>query len=327
MKNQLRISPKILIVAATVAVSVTLAGCSGGATTPASPASAEGALASSIDLEGVEITVGSKEYTEQRILGQLLVQALTAAGAKVNDQTGLQGTAVARTALTTGEIDTYYEYTGTAWLNILQNTEAIQDADELFDAVREAEVENDITWVAPAPMNNTYAVGVTAEAAKETGVETISDFAELARTDPSQISLCSSVEFSTRSDGLPGLEEAYDFKLPESSIFNAESTVEFEAAEKGDCNFLRLDSTDARIAANNIVTLEDDENYFPVYNPAVNIRTDVYEAHKAEYDELFTAISELLTQEAILNLNAAVELDGIPAEKVAEDFLSKNGII
>lgn len=325
MKAQPQFNRKMTGLVTAAVVSVVLTAC--GGTESAGVPAAGGSLASGIDLKGVNISVGSKEYTEQRILGQIIVQALKASGATVKDQTGLSGTKVVRAALTSGQIDTYYEYTGTGWLTILQKTEPISDPQQLFTAVRDADAKDKISWFALAPMNDTYAVGVTADAAKGTGVKTISQYAELARTSPAKATICSSAEFTTREDGLPGLEKKYGFTLPESSIFQAESTVEFEAAKKGKCNFLRLDSTDARILKNGVVVLTDDKNFFPVYNPAVNMRTDVYTAHQAQYDKLFTAISKLLTQDAILKLNAAVELDGLPADKVALEFLKKNGIV
>jgi osmoprotectant transport system substrate-binding protein len=325
MKAQPQFKRNMIGLVTAAVVSVALTACGGDKS--ASATAAGGSVASGIDLKGVNITVGSKEYTEQKVLGQIIVQALKATGANVKDQTGLNGTRVARAALTSGQIDTYYEYTGTGWLTILQKTQPINDAQQLFTAVRDADAKNKISWFALAPMNDTYAVGITADAAKSTGVKTISQYAELARTDPAKAKICSSAEFATREDGLPGLEKKYGFTLPESSIFQAESTVEFQAAKKGECNFLRLDSTDARILKNGTIALTDDKNFFPVYNPAVTMRTDVYTAHQAQYDKLFDAVSKLLTQDAILKLNAAVELDGLPADKVALDFLKTNGIV
>ncbi len=325
MKAQPAFKPRMAALITAAVISVALTGCSGAKSVTGTATG--GSVASGIDLKGVSISVGSKEYTEQRVLGQIIVQALKATGATVKDQTGLNGTKVARAALTSGQIDTYYEYTGTGWLTILQKTQPISDPQKLFTSVRDADAANKISWFALAPMNDTYAVGVTADGAKSTGVKTISEYAKLANTDPAKAKICSSAEFTTREDGLPGLEKKYGFNLPESSIFQAESTVEFEAAKKGECSFLRLDSTDARILKNGIIALTDDKGFFPVYNPAVNMRTEVYTAHQAQYDKLFTKISALLTQDAILKLNAAVELDGLPADKVALEFLKTNGIV
>jgi osmoprotectant transport system substrate-binding protein len=314
------------VMVALVASAMALTGC-GNSSESSAVAASGGSVASTVDLKGVTVSVGSKEYTEQKILGQLLVESLRAAGATVTDKTGLAGTKVARAALDSGEVDLYYEYTGTAWLTILGETQPINDSQKLFDAVRAADKKNKIDWFALGPFNNTYAVGATAEAAKSTGVTSLSQYAELAKRDEAAAKICSSAEFATREDGLPGLEKHYGFTLKESSIFPAESTVIFEAADKGKCNFLKLDSTDARIAQKGIVTLEDDKAFFPVYNPAVSMRSEAYAAHKEQYDKLFGAISKLLTQEAILELNGAVELKGLPVEKVAEDFLKKNKIV
>ena len=123
------------------------------------------------------------------------------------------------------------------------------------------------------------------------------------------------------------MEKKYDFTLPQSSLFNVEQTVIYQAIEKGECDFMYLVSTDSRLVENGIVSLEDDKSFFPVYNPAVNMTTEVYDAHKKQYDKLFGAISELLTQETILELNGAVEVDGLPPAKVVNEWLKKSGII
>lgn len=313
------------LTAALLASAMVLTACGGGEDTTV--AASEDSVASSIDLSGVNISVGSKEYPETVIMGQMLVQSLEAAGATVTDNTGLAGTAVAREALETGEIDVYYEYTGTAWLTILQQTEPIDDAEELFEAVRAADEENDISWFARAPFNNTYALGATAEAAESTGVSTLSDFAELVQENPEEVTLCASAEFSTREDGLPGLEQHYGFTMSQSSVFPVEQTVVYEAVARGECNFLYLVSTDARIAEEGVVVLEDDKSFFPVYNPSVTMRSEVYAEHEEDYNTLFEAIGDLLTQETIIELNGLVELQGLPADRVAQDFLEQQKII
>ena len=313
------------VMAALVASTLFLAACGSGGGTGAE--SSEGSVASTIDLKGVNIAVGSKEYPEQKILGQMLVQSLQAAGATVADKTGLSGTQVVRKALTTGEIDVYYEYTGTAWLTFFQKTQPITDPEELFDEVSAIDQTNGISWFALGPFNNTYGLGASADAAKSTGVTSISEYAELANNSPEDATLCTSAEFRTREDGLPGLEKKYDFTLPQSSLFNVEQTVIYQAIEKGECDFMYLVSTDSRLVENGIVSLEDDKSFFPVYNPAVNMTTEVYDAHKKQYDKLFGAISELLTQETILELNGAVEVDGLPPAKVVNEWLKKSGII
>jgi glycine betaine/choline ABC-type transport system substrate-binding protein len=134
-----------------------------------------------VDLSGTSVTVGSKEFTEQLILGQMTKLVLEDAGADVRDQTGLVGSTTVREALTSGEIDLYWEYLGTGWVTYLGNTEAIPDVDEQYEALREADAANDIEWLEPAPFNNTYAIAMTDENADELGITTISEMADLVR--------------------------------------------------------------------------------------------------------------------------------------------------
>jgi osmoprotectant transport system substrate-binding protein len=132
-----------------------------------------------VDLSGASLTVGSKEFTEQLILGNITKLALEEAGADVDDQIGLVGSTAVRDALRSGEIDLYWEYLGTGWVTYLENTEGIPDTQEQFEAVRDADAANDITWLEPAPFNNTYAIATTNETAEELGISSISDIREL----------------------------------------------------------------------------------------------------------------------------------------------------
>ncbi|HEX5944647.1 MAG TPA: glycine betaine ABC transporter substrate-binding protein [Acidimicrobiales bacterium] len=133
----------------------------------------------SIDLSGVSVTVGSKEFTEQLILGYITKFALEDAGASASDQIGLVGSTTVREALTSGEIDLYWEYLGTGWVTYLGNESGIPDVQEQFEAVRDADAANGITWLEPAPFNNTYAIAMTDEASEELGITKISEIGDL----------------------------------------------------------------------------------------------------------------------------------------------------
>ena len=133
----------------------------------------------SIDLSGVSVTVGSKEFTEQFILGYITKFALEDAGAEAGDQIGLVGSTTVREDLTSGEIDLYWEYLGTGWVTYLGNESGIPDVQEQFEAVRDADAENGITWLEPAPFNNTYAIAMTDETAEELGITSISEIGDL----------------------------------------------------------------------------------------------------------------------------------------------------
>lgn len=138
------------------------------------------AEAEGVDLAGVQLTVGGKEFTEQLILGQITIQLLEAAGAEVSDQTSLGGSTVAREALESGEIDMYWEYSGTAWLTYLGNDTPVEGAEAQYNQVKEADAANGIVWLDPAPFDNTYAIAVRNNAGGELdGLQTISDLAAL----------------------------------------------------------------------------------------------------------------------------------------------------
>jgi osmoprotectant transport system substrate-binding protein len=280
-----------------------------------------------VDLSGVSLSVGSKEFTEQLVLGQVVVQALEAAGADVEDRTNLTGTSVVRQALTSGEIDLYYEYTGTGWITILGETEPVPGAQEQFDAVKEADAANGITWFARADANNTFAIAANAEAVEEFGVETISDYAAVVNEDPSAGRLCSSAEFINRDDGLPGVEQTYGFDLPADEVVQLEPALVYTQVGAGeDCDFGVVFATDGQIGNQDLTVLEDDEQFFPPYNLAVSMRTEAYEANSEPLEELFGAISEELTDDKLTELNARVDVDGEAPADVAADFLEEIGV-
>jgi len=311
-----------LLPAALLAGALTLTACGGD-----DGGSSATERTSDVDLSGVSIAVGSKEFTEQRVLGQIVVQALQAAGADVTDRTNLTGTAVVREALTNGEIDVYYEYTGTGWISILGETEPVQGAEEQFEAVKEADVANDVTWFARAEANNTFAIAANPQAVEEFGVSSISDWAAVVNDDPSAGRLCSSAEFINRNDGLPGVEELYGFDLPNDQVVQLEPALVYTQVGAGDdCDFAVVFATDGQILNNDLTVLEDDKSFFPPYNIAAAMRTETYEANSAEYDELFESISAELTDERLTQLNAQVDVDGIDPAQVAEDFLAEVGL-
>ncbi len=304
---------------------VLLAACDSGGDPGGGGGGAGGTgVADGIDLSGVQVAVGSKEFTEQQIVGKMAVLALQAAGATVTDQTGLSGTLVVREALDSGQIDMYWEYTGTGWINILQRDELLEGSDAYFQEVKAADAANGVVWLAPSEVNNTYAFFVGPNV--DLGVESISDLAALAGSDPSRVTLCAATEFVTRPDGLPGVTKAYGFEF--SSVNELDLNLAIGAAIEGrDCTVGEIFQTDPQIPANNLNVLEDDQQFFPVYNLAMTIRQEVYDANAQGYEQLFGAISDLLDNEAMIELNARADLQGDSYEDIAREFLVENGII
>lgn len=286
-----------------------------------------GSAVEGVDLSGVSLSVGSKEFTEQLVLGQIAVQALRAAGAEVQDKTNITGTSVVRAALESGEVDVYYEYTGTGWITILGNTDPVVGADAQFEAVKTADAANGITWFAPAEANNTFALAANPAAADELDVASISDYARVVNENPAAATLCSSAEFINRDDGLPGVAQAYGFNLPADQVIQLEpALVYIQVGQREPCSFAVVFATDGQVLNNALVVLEDDKMFFPPYNVAATLRTEVYSENAAAYDELFGIIAAELTDESLTALNAEVDVDGRTPADVAADFLTELGI-
>ena len=295
------------------------AGCGGGG----------GSASEAADLSGAELTVGSKEFTEQLILGQITLQTLEAAGATVNDQIGLAGTVAARKALESGEIDMYWEYTGTNWVIYLGHTEPIPDAQKQFEAAAKEELEkNDIELLSPpAPANNTYTMAVRSEAYDKLGVKKLSDFKQLVEENPEEATVCVGTEFSTRDDGLPGMEKAYGFEFPSDNVTKISEGQIYQAVDTGEeCNFGEVFQTDGRIANLDLELVEDDKSFFPIYNPTLNVRKDVIKEYP-QIKKIFAPISKKLTTQELQKLNVKVDVEGQLEDQVAEDWLSENGFI
>ena len=317
-------SPSALLVAAFAAFMLVIAGCgeeegtgSGGSI----PADA---------LKGKSITVGSKDSTEQKLLAVITIQVLKAAGATVKDKTGLVGNVAAREALTSGDIDLYWEYTGTAWQTYLRE-KAIPDERKQYQAVAAKDLEvNKIRWLEPAPANNTYTFAVRSESYERFGVRKISDFETLISTIPGEASVCVGEQFSTRKDGLPGVEKAYAFKFPKVIKLEEEGLIYGEINQGvdkgGTCNFGQVFITDGRISANNLRTIEDDKSFFPKNNPALNVREEVLKANP-QLEAIFRPVAAKLDSKKLQDLNAEVEVNGVPDDKVVQEWLKEGGFI
>ncbi len=298
-----------------------VAGCGG--------AGGGGGASGDVDLSGAEFTVGSKEFTEQLILGQITLQVLENAGATVNDQIGLAGTVAARKALESGEIDMYWEYTGTGWITHLGHTDPIPDRQKQFEAVAKEDLEkNGIEWLSPpAPANNTYTMAVRSEAYDKLGVKKLSDFKQLVEENPEEATVCVGTEFSTRDDGLPGMEKAYNFQFPQENVVKIDEGLIYQQTDKGEkCNFGEVFQTDGRIANLDLELIEDDKSFFPIYNPALNVSKEVMEKNP-QIAKLFAPISKKLTTQELQKLNAKVDVEGQLEDQVAEEWLSENGFI
>lgn len=306
-------------------------GDGGGPDDGATDATAQACEPGDADLEGADITVASKNTSDETFLiGELTRLLLEDAGVNVTDRINLGGSNVVREAQLAGEIDVYWEYTGTAWASYFGETEFIRDREEDFQTVRQRdEQENGLCWLDPAGFNNTYGIAYRSEAADELGnPETLGDLATVIEGRPDVATLCVESEFATRDDGLAGVEQAYGFTFPRDNITEMETGLVYQAVGKGDpCNFGEIFTTDGRINALDLTILEDTENYFPLYSAAPVFRNEVYNRYGQALDELFTPVTDLLTQEQMTELNKRVSSDNKRPKRVAQDFLESNDLI
>ncbi|MEV0683513.1 glycine betaine ABC transporter substrate-binding protein [Nocardia sp. NPDC050378] len=309
-------------------LAVVLAGCglqSGGSVPlPVGP----GSITPVPELDGVAVTVGSKDFTEANILGYLIEFALTAAGANVRDLTNIQGSNSLRDAQLNGQIDVAYDYTGTGWINYLGNETPEPDERKQFDLVRDADrAQHDMVWAAMAPMNNTYALVTSRRTAEETGVRTLSDYAELLAADPAAAATCVGTEFNVRPDGYPGLAQKYGIDAGRAQKQIVQDALVYQAtADAKQCRFGSVAATDGRIPALDLVLLEDDKGFFPKYNAALVMHGPFADANPRVVD-IMAPISARLTNEVITELNRQVDIDGREPADVARDWMIAEGLV
>ena len=281
-------------------------------------------------LEGLQISIGSKNFTENIILGKMAVTLLSSAGAEVVDLTNIPGSAAARQAHLDGQIDAMWEYTGTGWITYLGHDKPIPGEQEQYVAVRDEDLElNDLAWLPPAPMNNTYGFAITQETSDRLGITKLS---ELPQVPVDERTFCVESEFTNRPDGLPGMLTTYEVPLgdpngvPESNLKTYQTGAIYSATAKGECTFGEVFTTDGRIKALDLTVLEDDREYFPKYNVSLVVDDALLEDNPAIAD-LFGPVTEKLTDEVMLELNAEVDVEGREPVDVAYEWLESEGFI
>ena len=312
----MRKGTKLVAASAGLAMSLSLAACGddGGS-----------GSATGDRLEGVSLTVGSKDFTENILLGEILAQALANEGADVTNQTNLGGTSVAREALLAGELNVYPEYNGTGWTVHLGNEDPSQDPEELYTVTAEADLEqNDIKWVGRSPFNDTYGFAANGDlAAAEGGFDFDSMAAYLEATPDTTV--CMESEFPDRPDGLVLFEEATGYTVPQSQQQILDTGLIYTETADGNCDFGEVFTTDGRIGALNL-ELVDDPGVMILYNVSYTFQNDVYEANADVYDEIVEEILAPLDEEKMAALNAQVDIDAVPYDRVASEYLEEIGL-
>lgn len=268
----------------------------------------------------VSITVGSKNFPEQFVLGNIYAEALDEAGYNVKKDLDIGSEVVAYKALKQGEIDAYPEYTGTALTSFfkVKTADVPRDAAKAYEDAKAGYAKNKITAYAPTPFENTYRLGITKATAKKLGNPTkISDLADKAST----LSITGYPECRQRTDCLIGLQDTYGMKF--KKFVSSNST--YQVLNSGDADVAFIFTTDGDLKSGKYVVLDDDKKFFPPYNITFGVRDSVAKKLGPEGQALIENIQKNMTNEVLQELNARVVIDKEKPEDVAELYLDKFG--
>lgn len=267
------------------------------------------------------VTVGSKNFTEQLIIAELMAQVIEArTDLRVQRRLNLGGTMICHTALTRGEVDIYAEYTGTALTAILK-APVDPNPDQVYEAVKQAYAKQfECEWLEPFGFNNTYTLTVRSAFATDRQVRRISDLGGVA----SDLTAGFTAEFAVREDGYPGLKTAYGFGFKDTK--DMDPSLMYKAVAQEEVDVICAFATDGRIAAYNLTTLVDDKGFFPPYYAAPVVRSDTLAKHPEIRDAL-APLAGLLDDETMQELNFQVDEQKREPAEVAWDFLVSQDLI
>jgi len=270
------------------------------------------------------IVVGGKAFTEQQVMTAMTAAILKAKGFTPDRKAGM-GTAAVRSALENGQIDVYWEYTGTGLGVFYKITDKFPSAEAAYQKIKELDAAKGIVWLNMSPVNNTYAFAMNRDDAQKRGIVTMSDFAKAIKGG-AKLTFASNAEFYARPDGLPGWQAAYGFEFDRDNVKRMDTGLTYTALKERQVDSAVVFATDGRIPAFNFVVLKDDKNFAAPYNLTPVVRKEVLDKNPKIADAL-NAVSAKLNDETMAKLNASVDVDKKTPEEVAEGFLKANGLI
>ena len=277
-----------------------------------------------LDFSGLRLNVGSKDFVEQFVLGQMLIVGFEAGGGTTIDNVSLGGTMVTRDALLAGDIDAYWEYTGIGWMVHLGLEDPSFDRVDLSTSVCANDLDrNGIRWLGLSTFNNTTGFAVRGDG-PAAGLD-LYGMADYLVANPDAV-VCMGTEFRDLSDGLTLFETATNFTIPEAQVAILERSVIYEALASADCTFGEVATTDGRTAAFGLEVL-DDPGIFSVFNVSLTMPDRVFQQAPTELQALVETILSPLDNGTMAELNRQVSVDGIAPREVAEEFLRSRGLI
>lgn len=289
-----------------------------GETTPAPDG---GETASDMPGEGKPaVTIGTKDFTEEFILGELYTQALEAKGYKVNLKKNIGATEIIDKSLTSGEIDAYPEYTGVSLSVVAGNDKLTKSPEETASLVKDFYEKRGQSVSEATPFQDTDAIAVTSDFAEENDLSSVADLA-----DVDSFTIGARPEFKTRFNGLRGMEEVYGVKGAEFKQLAL--GLQYPSLDKGDVDAANVFSTDAQLSTGKYKILEDPEGVFGFQNVYFVIDSaKLEELGGDEFMGVINSVNALLEDDAMQAMNAAVALDKKPEAEVAGQFLEANGL-
>ncbi|MBL0385658.1 glycine/betaine ABC transporter substrate-binding protein [Tumebacillus sp. ITR2] len=268
-----------------------------------------------------EITVVGKNFTEQDIMANLVGLMLEKnTDLKVKTKSYLGGTDVCFSAMKSGSADVYVEYTGTGLVNIM-GEKVMSDSDAVYQKVKnEFPDKYKIEWLNPIGFNNTYAIAVTQETAKQYNLKTVSDL----KAHQGEIVFGTEQEFLDRDDGLKGMKSTYGLNFKDVKAMDP--GLKYQALTSGKVQAIDAFTTDGQLAKNNLVLLADDQHFFPPYYAAPIVRSEVLKQHP-EVGDVLNKLAGKIDEKQMAELNAEVDIEKKKAGDVAEHWLEEQGLV
>jgi len=311
-----------------LALGALLSACGSGgesASSTASPTTTQGTAAIQKDPANakVSMTIGSKNFTEQRVLAEIFAQGLRAAGYETRTKLDLGDEHMALDAVRSGDVDAYPEYTGTALLSFFgkQPDELPRDPQDAYEEAKRGFAADGLVAFPPTPFTSSNEVAVTKGTAKKLSLQKISDL----KADAGDLTLAGSKECRQRLDCLKGLEDVYGLhfgKFMEVPILDRHDVL-----NSGKADVSIVFTTDPQIQRESEVLLEDDKKMFPPYNSTLVMRKAVASKAGPGLSRTLEQIQSRLTDENMQELNARVDLDGKSPADVAKAYLQENGLV
>jgi osmoprotectant transport system substrate-binding protein len=284
-----------------------------------------GSLAAS-GAETKKIVVGAKDFTEQYVLGNLISLLLQENGFKVEEKFGTAA-AITRAGLISGQIDLMPDYTGTASAVYFKYPEKINDPVKLYEMVKKDDLEqNNMVWLGRTSFNNTYALAIKKDMIDTMGTS-ISSLSEYVNKDPQKVLIAVNHTFYEREkDGIFAMAEAYGMNILRKNVKAMDTGLTYDAIDRDQVDVAMVFGTDAKLRKFDLLVLEDDKNFFPIYNISIVVNKDILDKYP-EIEKILLPITQLIDTETMINLNYEVDGKGKPARMVAEEFLKEKGLI